>query len=319
MSQQEIQPHQFVPKLQTSEQTYYNDSPFTYEHFAKQPEYIRVNRELVLRLFSFLPKNFLHVDVATGTGLVPKLLVEETQNCGSKGEIIGVDPNSVSLDIARHTTPNTNDVHVHYIEGVGQDLRKLLLGRIPKDGVDGVSIHDALHEIRDEQDKMTTVQSMANILKSGGVFSFNSAFTTEAIRKEPRGWAGWKIGAMRILGGERDRQAKTMPIYTPGKYKEMMQNAGLKIIHEMQKQVMLSKEALKAISMYPAFIKGVFEDMKGHENISEEDKSDALKQALDNQNIIALPRVWYEVVAQKPHASTFRDYTHSTDTGSLQI
>lgn len=276
------------------------DNPYTYEHFAKQPEYVQVNRELVQVFIPFLPKNFLHVDVATGTGLVPKLLIEEAGERGHKGIIIGVDPNATSLDIARKTTPVVDNISVHYIKGLGQNLKKLLVGKIPEEDVDGVSIHDALHEIRDEEDKITTVRNMANILKPGGLFSFNSAFTTEAIRKEPRRWAGWKMRAMQILGGERDKQVKTMPIYTPDKYKEMMQTVGLRIIHEMQKQVMLSKEALKAISMYPAFIKGVFEDMKGHENISDKDKSDALIRALDTQNINALPRIWYEILAQKP-------------------
>jgi len=297
MVSKEIRPN--LPTLATQ------DNPFTYEHFARQPEYVRVNRELVQILFSFLPRNFFHVDVATGTGLVPNLLIEEAQKNGSRGKIIGVDPNSDSIAIAKRTTLKTNDVQVHYIEGVGQNLKRLLFDKIPQEGVDGVSIHDALHEIRDEEDKLTTVQSMANILKPGGVFSFNSAFTTEAIRVNVRGWAGWKFTAMKILNGERDRQVDTMAIHTPDKYKQMLKEAGLNIIHEAQNQVMLSKEALRAISKYPAFVKGVFEDMKGQEHITVESKSEALIQALDDREIVGLPRIWYELVAQKPLTPAF--------------
>lgn len=280
------------------------DKSFTYEHFAKQPEYVQVNRALVQRIFPFLPDNFLHVDVATGTGLVPKLLIKEAQKTGRKGKIIGVDPNSVSLGIARDTTPNTSEVHSLYIEGVGQDLQKLLLGRIPQGGVDGVSIHDALHEIREELDKTTTVNSMANILKPGGIFSFNSAFTTEAIKDDPRSWGAWKLTAMGYLKGVRDRQVRTMTIHSPDKYKKMLIDAGLNVVHEAQMQVKLSKDALIAISMYPSFVKGVFEDMKGHEHISVENKSEALIQALEERKITFLLRNWYELIAQKPNAAS---------------
>lgn len=288
-----------LKEIQQTLATLSQENPFTYEHFAKQPEYVRVNRALVQRLFLLLPDNFFHVDVATGTGLVPKLLIEEARGNNHAERIIGVDPNSTSLEIAKRTTPKIGGITVDYLEGTGQDLQQLLLGRIPQDGVDSVSIHDALHEIRSKEDKIKVVQNMADILKLKGIFSFNSAFTTEAVKVDARGWAGWKIRAMEILGGKRDKQAETMPIYTPAEYKEIMQNAGLSIIHETQERVMLSKDALEAISMYPAFIRGVFEDMKGHEDISEEYKSGALKQALDDRNIIELPRVWYEVVAQK--------------------
>lgn len=300
MSQQELLQINFQTKPPETEQPLLTDNSFTYEHFAKQPEYVQVNRALVQRFFSFLPDNFLHVDVATGTGLVPKLLYDEAQQNGRKGKIIGVDPNSVSLDIARDTTPSTNEVHSQYIEGLGQDLQKLLLGRIPQGGVDGVSIHDALHEIREEQDKTTIVNSMADILKPGGIFSFNSAFTTEAIKSDARSWGVWKFRAMEILGAKRDRQVTTMPIHSPNKYKEMLIDAGLNVIHEAQKQVMLSKKALEAISRYPTFIKGVFEDMIGQENIPLENKSEALIQALDERKIAQLPRIWYELVVQKP-------------------
>jgi len=282
----------------TEQQIISSENQFTYEHFASQPEYVKVNRELIQIIAHRLPDNFFHVDVATGTGLVPQLIIEEVYK-DRKGKIIGIDPNSTSLDIARRKNLALRNVPVEFIEGFGQDLEALVAGKIPKDGVDSVSIHDALHEIRDEEDKINVVKSMANILKLGGLFSFNSAFTTEAIKVDPRGWAGWKLKAMEILGGERDRQTAKLAIHTPEKYVEMMTNAGLTKIHAKPKIVNLSKEALKAISVYPAFIRGVFEDMRGNETVSENDKSYALKQALDDKNIVELPRVWYEIVAQK--------------------
>lgn len=300
MSQKELQPNSFQSGPTISEKPLLIGRPFTFEEFANQPEYIDVNRDLIKRLFTHIPQRFFHVDIATGTGLIPKLLMQQSQERGYKAKIIGIDPNPTSLEIAIRTTPQSDAVDVLYLEGFGQDLKALLAGKLPSGGVDSVSIHDALHEIRDEQDKITTVQGMAGIIKPGGVFSFNSAFTAETVKTDPRGWAGWKIKAMQILGGERNRQTDTMAIHTPGIYKTMLIGAGLNIIHEDQKQVMLSKKALEAISKYPSFVKGVFEDMIGQEDISIENKSEALIQALDERKIVQLPRIWYELVAQKP-------------------
>src|SRR5579859_7903902 len=84
--------------------------------FARQPEYVQVNRALVQLLVEHLPENFLHVDVASGTGLVPKLIIEQCQKLGRVGRVIGIDPNPLSLAIAARTThPRT--VTVEFLEG----------------------------------------------------------------------------------------------------------------------------------------------------------------------------------------------------------
>ena len=44
-------------------------------HFSEIPEYREVNRELIAQLMDRLPNPFVHVDVATGAGLIPQLLV----------------------------------------------------------------------------------------------------------------------------------------------------------------------------------------------------------------------------------------------------
>jgi len=276
------------------------DDNLSFEEFSRQPEYVEVNRGLIQKLVSQLPKVFCHVDVATGTGLVPQLIIEEVTKENKKGEVIGIDPNVTSLNIARRNILGPRDISVKFIEGFGQDLKRLLSGIIPPGGVDGVSILDALHEIRKDEDKIEVIGAMADILKPGGLLTFNSAFTTDGISKDPMSWGKLKLRAMAILGGKRDKQVQGLPIHPPGKYKQMIEDAGLVVIHEERKIVNLTKESLAAISKYPAFIKGVFEDMKGQESVSDREKSNALIQALEELGVPALPRVWYEIIAQKP-------------------
>ena len=69
------------------------------------PEYREVNRQLVQELFRHMPNPFVHVDLATGTGLVPQLLIEEAEKRGFRGTIIGIDRSAKALEIAEATTP----------------------------------------------------------------------------------------------------------------------------------------------------------------------------------------------------------------------
>ena len=276
------------------------DNSLNFEKFSEQPEYVEVNRGLINQFVLKLPVNFCHVDVATGTGLVPRLIIEEATKENKKGEVIGVDPNVTSLNIARRNILGPRGISVKFIEGFGQDLKQLLNGIIPPGGVDGVSILDALHEIRKDEDKVEVIGAMADILKPGGLLTFNSAFTTEGILIDPMVWGKWKLRAMGILEGKRDRQVQVMPIHSPETYKQMIENAGLKVIHEAKKIVNLTKETLLAISKYPAFFRGALEDMRGQESVPDIKKSNALIQALEELGVSALPRVWYEIIAQKP-------------------
>lgn len=276
------------------------DGDLNFGEFSKRPEYREVNRILIRELVSRLPENFRHVDVATGTGLVPQLIIEEAKKEGKTGEVIGIDPNVTSLNIARRNIRDQEGISVKLIEGMGQDLKRLLSGIIPPEGVDGVSILDALHEIRKDEDKIEVVGAMADILKPGGLFIFNSAFTTDGILSAPMDWGRLKLRVMALLGGKRDKQAQVMPIHPPGIYRQMIESTGLKVIGEAKQIVDLTIESLLAISKYPAFFRGALEDMQKQESVPDIKKSDAFIQAIKELTVPTLPRVWYQIIAQKP-------------------
>lgn len=274
------------------------DSPLSFEEFARQPEYIGVNRGLIQRLSPFLSDEFLHVDVATGTGMVPKLLIEESRRTRRKGKIIGIDPNPTSLAIARATTDLSQDVSVRFMEGFGQNLRTLLQGKIPEDGADSVSIFDAIHEIPGEENKKQVLSSMADTLKPGGVLAMNSAFTTFGMEPSKMAWGKWKLKAFMELGKKQKKDIIAIKLHTADEYRQVLEKAGLRVVHEAKEVVNLSREALVAISHYPEFINGVFRDMIDQEKFSLEEKRDALVRALEGVSF--LPRGWWEIIAQKP-------------------
>lgn len=290
MNQREIQPKSEVLP----------PSSLTFEEFANQPEYIDVNRKLIQKLTLFTRDSLLHIDVGSGTGLVPKLMIEIYHAMKRQRKIIGIDPNPISLEIAKKTTPQSDNVFVEYIKGKGQDIAQLVYGKVPPDGFDSASIHDALHEIEGEDEKRSVLIGIRDALKPGGALSFNSAFTTFGMKAENSEvkWGRWKMNALRFLGGQRDKNVEPIKIHTPEQYKEMIESVGLKVIHEDNPVVHLSQKALAAISKYPKFIEGVFGDMIGQENFSLEKKSEALIKALEN--VQSIPRGWYEIIAQKP-------------------
>lgn len=283
---------------------------FGFGEFAKQPPYIEVNRSLLKKVVPFLPDNFWYVDVATGTGMVPKILMEEAVMCSKSGTIFGVDPNQDSLKIARRDIRLKEGIHVEFIEGRGQDLKALLKGKVLDEEVDGASIHDAIHEIPGERDKKDVLKGMAGILKPGGVFSMNSTFIAGAMNRiASLQWGTWRHFVRDLLQLERGDKKEQIEIHTPEEYMSMIRDAGLVIVRSgfTEQEVQLPKKALEAISRYPAFIEGFLKGLKSQKEYSLKQKSDALITALglalDKLKVDFLPRFWFEVIAQKPPVS----------------
>lgn len=84
---------------------------------------------------------------------------------------------------------------------------------------------------------------------------------------------------------------------------EIEETGGFEIIYrENEQEVRMSRKALEAISRYPRFIEGVFEDFvsnEGEEMPTLRQKSNALIAALEKNNITELPRFWFEAIGIK--------------------
>lgn len=272
---------------------------FNFVPFASDGAYREANRELIRLAFAHLPSPFYHVDVASGTGLVPQEVCALCQQHGKSGLVIGVEPDRFAIESARQNTPSGPHCSVEFVQGFGQDLARLLQGKIPAGGVDYTSIHDAIHEIPGEDQKRSVLAAMAQILKPGGIMTYNSAFTTAALDEAAMDWGRLKAKAFAILGGKRDRQLAAVKIHTPEEYRQMIVETGLTVIYEARKVVRLPRAAMEAIGRYPAFVEGAFSDMVGTERVSLEEKSRAILAAIADMGFVELPRVWHEIVAQK--------------------
>lgn len=274
----------------------------SYKEFSDHPDYVNYTRDLVTRSISKLPNNFAMVDVATGTGLVPRLAIEEAAKQNKKGIIFGIDPNTTSLNIAKEEVTGSNGIRVKFIEGYGQDLRRLLAGEILEEGVDCVSILGALHEIPNDEDKEAVVNGMADVLKPGGIFIFNSTFTRIGVSPAPSLWGKWILETAKILGEKRDKNADKLQMHPVEFYRQLIEKAGLKIAPEDEetKAIPFPMSAWIALAKYSGFAQGAFQSITGREKYSDQEKSSALIEAAENVGYKELSRNWTEMTARKP-------------------
>lgn len=276
---------------------------YNFVEFSQIGEYRKVNKELLLTALKFLPKNItniIHVDNATGTGLIPQLAAEVYAERGMQAIIIGIDPDLYALKKAADSIQNTKDIRLLLFQGYGQHLERLLKGHIPSEGVDVVSIHDAIHEIPGKDTKRAIFASQAKILKPAGIQTYNSSFTTAGNADAAFKWGKWKMAAFSYFNEQRDRTINAIEVLSPEEYRKMITDSGLKVVHEAMKKVILSLNALKAISRYPEYVNGVFRDMVNTGKYTLIEKSRALITVLEKEGVTALPRQWHEIVAQKP-------------------
>ena len=289
------------PSSQTDDGNAARVTDLHFGHFSAIPEYRQVNRDLVARLLDHAPDPFVHLDVATGAGLVPQLIIEEATARGYRGRVIALDRDEQALEIARQTVSGNDQVSVTFVNGDARDTRASVHEHLPPDGVDSVSIHDAIHEIEGELDQRRVFASLADVARSGAFLSINSTFTSTsmAVGHSMRSHGEWKLHFIRLSGAKRLRQVETLAYRAPEDYKQMIEDAGFRVVHEEDREVLLTRAALKAISRYPEFVRGMARDLTFARDVSVAELSDAMSAAVDKIRFDVVPRLWFGVIAQK--------------------
>lgn len=285
------------------------DEQQNFTDFASRHEYQAVVRELVEQLFDRLPNNFLHVDIATGTGLVPSILAELCERTGKSGTIICIEPEEYALEHAKNTVPSTERCAIIYEQGFGQQTLDIVGRYAPEGTVDSAGIFDAIHEIPGKDQKMIVLAQAAKLLKPGGLFVMNSAFTTEATatREARKGWIAWIGDTMRLLKAQFniDKDSKDpnleqfkVKTHTPDEYIEMLSDVGLvdvTPIGSRAREVALTTEALRNIASYPRFVLGSTE--LDRTKVPLEAQIKAMHAAIEG--VESLSRTWINFIAEK--------------------
>ncbi len=260
--------------LRREERVYFN-----FDLFSEQKEYREVNYNFVKRTFPYdqieSSKDVTILDVACGTGLITSILVEIAN--GRKCKLIGIDPNPVSIEIAKSKVKSMGETKVEFYESFAEEI----LNFIKPESVDVAYFCNAIHEIPTEDAKNKALVAIAKVLKPKGKLFINSAFTKESYTADTvKFWGMLKLLAFQALGRKRDKNAPSFEVLSVSDYKEKIEKVGFAVNEINAVRVELSEKAMLAICEYDAFIKGVFIDMEDSDSFSLQQKSEALKFAV---------------------------------------
>ncbi len=156
---------------------------YSFDPFAQHPFYARINHSLVQRAIARLDaarpkgKPVCVVDLASGTGAVTQLILDELEQFGRAATVIGIEPATVALEIARE---RLRDRAVQFVQGDADQLARVVTD------ADAVFLCNALHLIPDKPD---VVRKITSVLAPDGFFACNSTFFTGAQTPESERFA----------------------------------------------------------------------------------------------------------------------------------
>ena len=175
-------------------------SSFTFDPFAQHKFYHDVNQSLVHRAIARLDeahpkgKPVRVVELASGTGAVTELILDELERLGRPGNVIGVEPSPEAIEIASDRLDSRG---ARFVQGEADSLVKVA------PNADAIFFCNAIHLV---PDKRVVARQIASALAPNGFFACNSAFYRE--RTPPVASASITSGlAARSAGCARTIQA----------------------------------------------------------------------------------------------------------------
>jgi ubiquinone/menaquinone biosynthesis C-methylase UbiE len=288
----------------------------TYEPFSLEPEYVAANQGFVDRVELNNVQHFL--DLACGTGTVSELLLEKSPTAHLNG--LDYDPVQVDLSAERFRKLGY-EVRVGFEVTEEQSSGKpvLVFGEgscadlpFEETSFDCVTIANAIHII---EDKKKLLADIAQLLKPGGLFGFNSTFYSGSIPEgTDRLYMDWLIFATehianknRMLQAEgkspirrvrgTTRRAFTNRWYSPSEWTDFLAEVGLKVIDVNERRVELSERSFTYVGAYGGLAEVL---LSGY---PVEEASEALQAAagpaMRASNASVAPRNYLEIWATK--------------------
>jgi ubiquinone/menaquinone biosynthesis C-methylase UbiE len=269
----------------------------TFDPFAKEPAYIHVNEKLIDRVMKNLSgkRAIRLLELAAGTGLPTALMYDRARKAGVKlvGTLLDLDLPALFQAKIEVAQDNAN-----YIFGSADSL--------PFDSAeyDAVFFANGLH-LLDGDAKRKALKESYRVLKPGGLFAMNTTFYEGAYPEESKPFYGrWIRRSIveinrRLPNRDKGEKVQAMEFLSADNYRDLLQDAGFKIVESRERRVLLSQAAVRAISSYKDFAMGAL-------HATEEDAEEAakalqatVKQTFRDLQMKYLPRTWLEIVAVK--------------------
>jgi len=310
----------------------------TYEPFSKEPEYRELNRQFIQCIIPQLKGLDCVVDLACGVGTLTELLFTELRHHAAKLEqergaglpgivdrmkVIGVDISRESLKLAQdhfkelgmlvwpamEQSPRqeTYDrVLMVFVEAIGDRLP------VADTIVDTALLGNAIHCFID---KARLFQEVHRVLRTAGVFAFNTTFYAGSIVKgTEKFYEEWMKQALRYIKGReeeyRDRgmdsvlrkRGRGRPAFsnrwlTLTEYRQTLNEHGFDVVCIAERRIEMSRGNFETVGAY-AELASVL--MSGYPvELACEALESAVDPAFETVGLDAVPRSWLEVIGVK--------------------
>jgi ubiquinone/menaquinone biosynthesis C-methylase UbiE len=268
----------------------------TFEPFATELAYIRVNEKLVRSLLRQLrgetKVNLL--DVAAGTGLMTSLAWDTLRSRGGVLHSVLLDIDLPSLKHAR-TEVRADSADYLYASADAIPLRP---------GFNAVIFANSLHLLPPEA-KTKALTEVHRVMEPGGVMAFNSTFYDGAYPEESKPfysrWIRRSIVEInrRLPNRDKSEKVQAMDWLPADGYRDLLECAGFQIVEMRERRVLLSQAAVRKISSYKEFAKGALHASDLDAEEASLSLQATVQQTFRDLNMKYLPRNWLEIIAAK--------------------
>jgi ubiquinone/menaquinone biosynthesis C-methylase UbiE len=272
---------------------------YTFDPFARHQFYQDINAALVRKALGRLDADRPRgaavrvAELASGTGAVTELVLDELERLGRPASVIGVEPSFEAIDVARDRLRGRA---VTFEQGDIDHLAAALAG------VDAIFFCNAIHLI---PNKNEVVGKVAHTLGPRGYFACNSSFFDGAYA--PGSERFYHLWTRRALGWLRkqhpdirlSRNGKTtaMQWLSPDEYAAVLAENGLRVVERDMEEAQMPLRSWQDIGRYWLFIEGALPGVPIP--VGADALEHAAGEAFAELGIHEVPRIWLQLVARK--------------------
>jgi ubiquinone/menaquinone biosynthesis C-methylase UbiE len=273
-------------------------SSYTFDPFARHKFYHDVNQSLVHRAISRLDaahptgKPVRVVELASGTGAVTELILDELERLGRPGTVIGVEPSPEAIEIA---SARLDSRGAKFVQGDADSLVAVA------PNADAIFFCNAIHLVTDKRD---VASKIASALAPNGFFACNSSFYQGAYA--PGSERFYHLWTRRALGWlrknhpgvrtSRTEKAMAMQWLAPEDYAQAFEANGLHVVEQVEETALMPLRAWQDIGRYWLFIEGALPGVPIP--IGADALEHSAAEAMSELDITEVPRNWLQLVAQ---------------------
>jgi ubiquinone/menaquinone biosynthesis C-methylase UbiE len=269
----------------------------TFEPFARESAYVRVNERLIGRLVRRLRgcRRVRFLDIAAGTGLMTSIAMRQAP-AG-----LEIRPTLVDLDIPALSQTRA-EMDVPGAEFVIASASALPFASA---SFDAAVVGNALH-LLDDDEKSTALTEARRVLRPGGLFALNTTFYGGAYPEVSRPfYPRWTRRALALLRQQIPNRAKSERVQamewldTVG-YRKLVECHGFQVVELRERSVGLSQAAVRAISSYKEFAKGALHATDEDAEEASRALQVAVQPTFRDLGMKYLRRNWLEIIAARP-------------------